>query len=43
MITALTAAGAAMALGLPILGLGERIRDLRLSSRHNAPTWKDAP
>lgn len=43
MITALTAAGAAMALGLPILELGDRGGALRLSSRHNAPTWKDTP
>lgn len=45
MIAALTAAAAALAVGLPIFALGERLREReerRLTSSHPAPR-KDTP
>ncbi len=42
----LLATAAALAIGLPIFALGERIRERegrRLNRRHNSPTRKDLP
>ena len=44
MITSLTATAAALAVGLPILALGERIRERRerrLNNRHTLPIRGD--
>lgn len=46
MITSLAAVAAALAIGLPILALGERIRereDRRLNLPPNSPTGKELP
>lgn len=46
MIAALTATIAAMAIGLPIFALGERVREReerRLNRPPNSPTRKDTP
>lgn len=46
MITSLTATAAALAIGLPIIALGERLREreeLRLNRPPNPPTGKDLP
>lgn len=46
MILSLTAVFAALAIGLPILALGERIREReerRLNRPPNSPTGKDIP
>lgn len=44
MIASLTAAAAALAIGLPIFALGERVRERgerRPASQHTSPTRKD--
>ena len=44
MITSLTATAVALAVGLPIFALGERVRgrrERRLSNRHTPPTRED--
>lgn len=43
MTASLTAAAAALAIGLPIFALGERIRGRRLSNQHIPFTRKDLP
>ena len=46
MIASLTAVAAALAIGLPIFALGERIRERRerlLSNQHTSLTQKDTP
>ena len=46
MIASLTAVAAALAVGLPIFALGERLRERgerRLSNQHTPPTRKDIP
>lgn len=41
MIASLTAVAAALAIGLPILALGERIRERGGADRHTSPTRKE--
>ena len=46
MIASLTATVAALAIGLPIIALGERLREreeLRLNRPSNSPTRKELP
>lgn len=46
MITSLTATAVALAIGLPIIALGERLREReerRLNRSPNSPTRKDTP
>lgn len=46
MTASLTAAAAALAIGLPIFALGERIRERkerRLSNQHTSPNLKATP
>nr|DAN28395.1 MAG TPA: hypothetical protein [Caudoviricetes sp.] len=41
MIVSLTAAAVALAVGLPIFALGERIRERGGADRHTSPTRKE--
>ena len=43
MTSSLLATVVALAVGLPILALGERIRGRRPSDQHTSPTRKDLP
>ena len=43
MTASLLATAVALAIGLPIFALGERIRELGSAGRHTSPTRKDIP
>lgn len=43
MIAALTAAAAALTLGLPIFALGEYLRESRLPDQHTSPNRQETP
>lgn len=43
MISALTATAIALAVGLPIFALGERVRESRPHDQNTSPTRKETP
>lgn len=43
MISALIAAAVALAAGLPIFALGERVRESRLPGQHTSPNRQETP